>query len=221
LDGEGFAFVPGPDPDTGKAVVSVLRLGGDFIYRSSRNAFTMRATYSAGLPVLGATINSGGEPDGVFNSGLLQLQWAYRLPWLDTEMVLGAEGQLSDAPLLALEQFAIGGRFTVRGYREKQLVRDEGVAGSIEFRVPIWSRTNQQMRFELAPFFDVGYSSNQGRPTPEPRTLMSVGIGGRLQLTRYVAFELYWGQELRQLPVVGEWNLQDAGISLGATIRYP
>jgi len=221
LDGEGIALEPGPDPENGKAVVTVLRFGGELLYRTRRDAFALRSTINWGIDALGATVNGGGIPDGEFFSWLGQLQWARRFQLLDAELIVRGDAQLSNSPLLGLEQFAMGGRYTVRGYREKQLVADNGLVGSIELRIPVWNRPEGLLRLEIAPFVDVGYSWNQGRPNPDQTTLLSVGIGGRLRITDYARLEAYWGRSLRPIDRIGEWNLQDAGVSVGVTVSFP
>jgi len=64
--------------------------------------------------------------------------------------------QLASAPLLPLEQIAVGGRYSVRGYRENQLVRDNGVIGSVEARVPVVRNVSWADVVELASFMDAG-----------------------------------------------------------------
>ena len=129
--------------------------------------------------------------------------------------------QIADRPLLGLEQFVVGGHTSVRGYRKNQLVRYNGLVGSLELRVPVPMPDLREWRprFELAPFVDAGYSWNARGPTDGPTTLVSVGVGGRLGLTDRVHFEIYWGHRLKSVPEIGAANLQDAGLSLGLTWR--
>jgi len=146
--------VPTPGTDDGESNVSVLRFGLEGSYSSRVQAISMRSIFSWGVDALGATVNSGDLPDGRFFAWLGQAQWARRLPWLDVEMLGRVDAQLASDPLLPLEQFAIGGRYTVRGYRENTLVRDNGVVGSVEARVPIYRRVEPPVQVELVPFFD-------------------------------------------------------------------
>lgn len=46
------------------------------------------------------------------------------------------QGQLADQPLVSSEQFSAGGLDTVRGYLESEVLGDDGVAGTLEFRSP-------------------------------------------------------------------------------------
>ena len=158
------------------------------------------------MDALGATKNEGDIPDGQFLAWLGQFQWARRLGWKDTQLIGRGDLQLSDSPLLGLEQFAVGGHGTVRGYRENQLVRDNGVVGSIEARVPIWKASDGRPILELVPFFDAAYSRNRKRPTIGPRTLISAGLGSRLDLGHGIRFEIYWGHPF---PLLGPQNSHD------------
>ena len=85
-------------------------------------------------------------------------------------------GQYTGERLLALEQMAVGGVNTVRGYRENQLVRDRAVVASLEFRVPLLFNKAGAGILELAPFFDFGggWDVHEDR---HPETIASTGIG--------------------------------------------
>ena len=66
-----------------------------------------------------------------------------------------------DRQLPTLEQFAVGGVDSVRGYQENQLVRDQGLTASLELRVPVLRKQERDV-LEAVPFFDVGYAINHG-----------------------------------------------------------
>jgi hemolysin activation/secretion protein len=113
--------------------------------------------------------------------------------------------QLANKPLLTLEQIALGGRYTVRGYPQNTLVRDNAFLASIEARIPLVRSGRWADYLELAPFFDYGQAWNTDRPTGNPPDLAGVGIGLRWGLTipsqvpLRTQFELYWGYPLRQI----------------------
>lgn len=202
-----FDFV-GAGAVSGTATVSVLRFSAEWQRLERNQVFAARSLVSVGLPVLGA--RSGGvSPDGQFVAWLGQFQWARRFePW-GAQAIFRTDVQLSDGALPNLEQFPVGGHASVRGYRENQLVRDEGVVSSIELRLPVW-RWEGRSIVELAPFFDFGYANNLDRPTPDPHTLASVGVGLRLYPLPSVQAQLYWGHQIESVPTSG--NLQDDGI---------
>ena len=85
-------------------------------------------------------------------------------------------GQWTDEPLLALEQFSVGGFETVRGYLENQLVRDRGIVSSVEFRVPVLFNKAGAGIVQLAPFFDFGGAWNV-EGSPSPTSIYSIGVG--------------------------------------------
>jgi hemolysin activation/secretion protein len=221
LGGERFSFVPGPHD--GVAKIAVVRFGTDALYRSSQQVVALRSMLSVGLDALDSTINSGEVPDSRFVSWLLQAQGARRLPWLETQIFGALSLQLADRPLLGLEQFALGGRYTVRGYRESQLVRDQGVAGTLELRFPVPLPHSERWRpsLALAPFFDAGRSWNADRGTTGDQNLASVGIGLLLGLNEQAHFEIYWGDSLENVSHFGEDSLEDEGIHLGLTVTLP
>jgi hemolysin activation/secretion protein len=180
---------------------------------------------SWGIDVAGATLNAGDIPDGRFVAWLGQLQVASRLPWLDAQILTRFEVQLSNDPLLPLEQLAVGGRYTVRGYRENTLVRDNGLAASLELRVPLFQRSDPAIRIEMAPFVDIGRSWNDTRSGPleetTSKTLASVGLGARMMLGQWGFGELYWGHRFMGVTDSGESDLQDDGIHFRISLNLP
>jgi hemolysin activation/secretion protein len=201
--------------------VGVMRFGFEAIARSQRRVLAGRSTFNVGSQALAAPVFGAPDIDGVFFSWLGQSQWVERLPWLRAESIARLELQLAAHPLVALEQFAVGGRYTVRGYRQNQLVRDNGVVGSLELRIPLYERLDPRVRIDLAPFVDVGTSWNTGRSTIGDRTLLGIGIGLRGSLTRYLGFEFYWAYPVLDSVRVGAHDLQDEGINFGVFARWP
>ncbi|QDH33130.1 ShlB/FhaC/HecB family hemolysin secretion/activation protein [Porphyrobacter sp. YT40] len=146
-----------------------------------------RATVSQGLPVLGAT--RADDPlasrfDAV--PDFTTLSW-----WLNwrrgiaprVSLSLASTGQLSTAPLLVGESFALGGNSFLRGYDFAQRVGDEGVAGSAELRYD-WPRALGAARHvQLYAFADGGTVSNLGTGVGGG-TLASSGAGLRTDITR-------------------------------------
>lgn len=218
LLGEPFSFSPGAQ--NGEQTVSALRTSIEWTYRTQTQAIAARSRFSLGLNVLGATNNSGSVPDSKFFSWLGQFQWARVLdPW-GIQSIFRVDSQLSADPLLTLEQIAVGGRYTVRGYRENQLVRDNGLVTSLEFRIPLIRNKKWADYVELAPFGDYGRAWNTEATTPHPKTIASVGIGLRLANTLMknsfklrTQFEIYWGHSLKSVDTPGD-DLQDDGIHL-------
>lgn len=201
----------------GRSAVTALRLALEWTERSQNQVFAVRSRFSVGMDAFGATINQGGLPDGQFVAWLGQVQWARRLTDWGLQIITRLDVQLAAQPLLSLEQIAVGGRFTVRGYRENQVVRDNAILASVEFRIPLMRNKWWADVVQLAPFIDYGNAWNTKFSTPAPRNLASVGLGLRwaLALTSPVSLrpecEIYWGVPLNNVATEGG-NLQDAGV---------
>jgi hemolysin activation/secretion protein len=215
----GDPFTLSPGARDGKSVVTAIRFAQEAVYRTQNQVIAGRSRFSVGLDALGATINTGDQPDGKFFAWLGQFQWVRRLGILDSQAILRSDLQVAADPLLALEQIALGGRFSVRGYRENTLLRDSAFLASLEIRVPVIRSQRWADFVELAPFADYGRGWNRKGPTPDPQDLSSIGIGLRWAAT--IAWpvpirpqlEVYWGHALREIKTPGG-DLQDKGLHL-------
>jgi len=225
VDGRGFGFPgTGADPETGESTLAVLRVGGEWLHRTRSRVLALRQLASVGLPVLGATENPSGTPDSRFASFLTQLRFAERFERLwDAELLFRTDLQLSTEPLMPIEQIGVGGLYSVRGYRENQLVRDQAVIASLEARLPLYRSPGRAHWVQLAPFVDVGrgWSSRQRDETPPSQTLVSVGVGIRYGFLRFLQAELYWGASLSKVPDPPTRTLQDDGIYFRVAAEYP
>jgi len=217
LLGEPFAFSPGTR--NGVAIDTAVRLSAEWVDRSPTQVIAARSRFSVGIDALGATINPGDLPDGHFFAWLGQFQWARRLTASDVELLWRLDLQLTADPLLPLEQVGLGGRYSVRGYRENQLVRDNALIASLEAHLPLVRNRRWADYVQVVPFADVGKGWNQHFATPEPTTLASIGLGLRWAATfgtvvpLHPQFEVFWGHKLKDVQTEGG-NLQDQGIHL-------
>lgn len=213
LLGRGFPFSDGVEPD-GKSSVTVLRFIQEWLSRSADQVLAARSTFSLGIDAFDATINGGDAPDGRFFAWLGQLQWARRLGETDSQLVFRLQGQLTSDPLLPLEQFAVGGLWSVRGYPTNALVRDQGFATGLELRVPVLYREDGAPLLQLVPFVDAGGAWYKGRggDTPDPTTIASAGLGLRFDPHERIHAEVYWGKAFQKddLDRPGD-SLQDDG----------
>lgn len=207
LLGLPFSFDAGPKD--GVSRVSALRFSQSWFQRGSERVFAGRSTFSHGIDAIDATINNGSAPDGKFQTWLGQLQWLERYPGNQSELVMRGNIQLADDPLLPLEQFAIGGANSVRGYRENQLVGDSGVNYSIEYRYPLYQENENY--WQVAVFTDYGRVWNKERTITQPNDIYSAGIGIRWTNNKGAGFDIYWGESLREA-VGRNNNLQDDGV---------
>jgi hemolysin activation/secretion protein len=214
----------------------------DWLHRDQNQVLAARVQLSWGIDALDATTHNKRDregsaqlPDGRFVASLIQLQWARRFGSLGIETIVRGDLQLSNDPLLGLEQIAVGGYATVRGYRQNQRVQDQAAITSLEVRIPIWRDPRHIGVIELAPFVDYarvwdqsGRSSGARSPDDlrpinlkkrKAKTLSSAGIGLRWTLPRFLSAQIYWGQNINSVETSGD--LQDSGVQFLITCRFP
>ena len=219
LLGRGFSFTPATED--GEAKATVLRFGEDYTFRSNNQVFALRTTISVGIDAADATINKGPIADGEFVVGLVQAQLARRFEFLDSQLLARLDTQFSDSALLNMEQFAIGGVRTVRGYADNTLITDNGIVGSLEWRVPVWRSGRGKSTLELVPFVDYGKGWNTDRDDPDTDRLLSVGLGALLQAGDRCRLELWYGEALEDdiVEPIGS-SLQEDGFSFSVSVRF-
>ena len=196
----------------GKSNVTVLRFSQDWVKRSANKVLAARSQFSLGVDAFDATTNNTGT-DGRFFSWLGQFQWVQQLS-PRTLLLTRFTAQLTGDSLLSLEKFSVGGLDTVRGYRQNQLVTDNGIVGSVELRFPPISNYKA---FQLAPFFDVGTAWNNRESNPSTNTLASLGLGLIWQPSRHLNLRLDYGIPLIDVNNRGD-TLQDEGLYF--SLRY-
>ncbi len=207
LGDEPFSFVPWAEE--GRAKVALLYFGQDWILREPQQVLALRSTFKLGLDAFGSTRRDEG-PDSRFFSWLGQAQWAKRIEG-GHQLILRGDLQLTTDPLMTMEQYALGGLDSVRGYRTNQLVRDNAFFASAEYRLPLGDESGRIQGLELAVFADFGYGWNHDRPSPEIHSIYSVGVGLVWDANPALHAELFWGIPLREVDNLG-YSIQDEGI---------
>ena len=215
LLGRHFSFSPGVED--GKSDVTVVRFSQEWISRSSTQVTAFSSVFSFGVDALGADSN---EPYTDFFMWLGQFQWTRMLPEpLGGQVLVRADLQLTDDPLLPYEKFSIGGINSVRGYREDEIVRDKGAFGSLEYRHPLFnlsvpkiSKTKEDGKLYLVLFTDWGWGENNDLPTPDPSSISSAGVGFRWHPSGKLFGEVYFAEAFRDTDHFGDKDLQDYGI---------
>ncbi|MBU4264329.1 MAG: BamA/TamA family outer membrane protein [Proteobacteria bacterium] len=210
---EPFSFSRGADD--GETRVTVVRLSQEFIDRTYDQALALRSIFSFGINALDSTIHGDDRPDSQFVAWLGQTQYARRLSERGIRLILRGDLQLANDELLDLERFPVGGARTVRGYRENELVRDNGYAVSAELRYPLWTEAEDgapRSLLEAAVFMDYGAAWNKGENQDH---LHSVGFGLLWNLwshgLRYYG-EIYLAHDIKEAKPEQDHNLQDDGI---------
>ena len=237
---QSFLFYGTPDQMTfnsfpgfqnGAATVSALRFAQDWTHRTLDTVLAVRSRFSVGLNVLGATINANPDtPDGQFFSWLGQAQGIKQFGenLLGMQLLGHMDLQLTNSPLFPVEQVSLGGRYTVRGYREVTILRDNSFIASVEPRFPLLRWANGEPMVQFAPFVDVAHGWNMGENRPAvtapittfPDTLASVGAGLRWNIlpNDKAIFEVYWGQQLNHVSSIGN-TIQGHGVHLGIVVN--
>lgn len=202
LRNQPFPLSPGADND-GNTRVFALRFFQDWTQQNALEVIAFRSQFSAGLDAFDSTTNKPipetGEfvPDSRFFAWQGQGQWI-RVLAADTLLLVRANAQLSDKGLLSSEQFTLGGLGSVRGYRQNQLLADNGVFASAEVQLPIL-RTGKNKSaptgiLQIIPFFDIGTAwNNSGIENANTSTLVSLGMGLQWRDRNDFSARLDWG----------------------------
>ena len=189
----------------GKCNVTALRLSQTALWHNNTDVVSFRQVLSMGLHAWHASIYKGQDippgqtedrytADGRFTAWLLQFQWAKRYSPLKLQSIFRTDMQLAFDPLLSMEQFAVGGAYSVRGYRENQYVSDNGLVSSLEFRYPVYHTARQEV--QVMTFYDYGQSWNYNERMQQ-HVLSSVGLGLRYTFTDWVTAQMYWGEKIK------------------------
>jgi len=206
-----YPLSPGAD-EQGRTSTSTLRFFQQWTKRSNQQVLAFRSQFNLGLGILGATTNENGEPDSRFLSWQGQGQWVRQLA-PDTLLLLKADAQLSNTRLLGLEQFALGGQESVRGYRQDFLLKDNGLLGTAEVRLPILRASKIGGLLQIAPFIDVGtgWNSSGAPASNSPNTLIGTGVGLLWRQGNNLTVRLDFGVPLISIKSKGD-TLQEKGI---------
>ena len=215
LAGRPFSLSPGAVD--GESSVTVLRFGQEWLSRTQQQVIALRSSFHFGIDALGAT-NDGTRRNGEFFAWLGQGQYIRRLDRRGTQVILRGDAQWTSDQLLSLEQFSIGGIDTVRGYRENQIVRDTGVIGSVELRVPVWLRGTGRPILQVAGFYDIGAGWDVGAATPDPKMIHSAGVGLIFSPNDKINAEIYWAHRFTETMTPEKKDLQDWGLNFRVAV---
>jgi hemolysin activation/secretion protein len=214
-----FSF--GAGEVAGKARGSAVGIGVEWTRRANSGVLAVRALAEAGVDLLDATRHEA-PPDSDFALLVGQVQYARRVAWRESRLLVNGTLQLAQEPLLAMYKLPVGGRYSVRGYRESQLVRDQGFVASVELQFPAAVDASGQRRGKLdfAVFADYGVSQDETELLVGPRRehLASVGIGVLWDPLPGLHLEVYRGADLADQDNPRE-SLQDRGIHYNASYR--
>ncbi|NJM45921.1 MAG: ShlB/FhaC/HecB family hemolysin secretion/activation protein, partial [Alkalinema sp. RU_4_3] len=192
---------------------TVLRLGPEWLRRDPKGATSLRSQVNIGLPWLGA--------DRQFVSWTGQLE---RSQVLSANHLLTAQlnWQLTPDSLPPAQQFILGGRQTVRGYRQNLRSADNGISFSLEDQITLKRNAAGESLVQVIPFLDLGKVWNDSdNPTPLPKEqfLASLGLGLTWKPVQNLNLRLDYGLPLVKTGDRGS-NLQDASLYFSASYRF-
>ena len=236
----GLPFSLAAGAQDGVSETNAALFTGDWTERGSDYVWTARLSFRHGDDYGDATIY---DPDTDFGFAFNQDVADGRFDLVQTQVsylrrvgnegrmqfAFRSSGQFSADPLMSIEKIAIGGVNTVRGYPENFLVRDNGLALSFEFRVPVSGDpgATSYKNLMLTPFLDYGRSWDElntnnissPRDTSQANSIASVGVSLLWEPLRGLSANLIWGTSVHDDLDKGEdprdfrdSNLQDNGI---------
>lgn len=103
----------------------------------------------------------------------------------DWQARAAVNGQYTDDPLVASEQYGIGGSNSVRGFDEREFADDRGYSGSIEIYTPDLCRLLgiKEIQSRALVFYDRGYVSRLDPLPGETKSTEIASIGPGLRIT--------------------------------------
>ncbi|WP_439343147.1 ShlB/FhaC/HecB family hemolysin secretion/activation protein [Vacuolonema iberomarrocanum] len=209
-----FPLSPGAD-DEGRTRISALRFGQDWVQRSSLHVLAGRSQFNVGVDLFDPTINEN-APDSRFFSWRGQGQWV-RLLGRDTLLFVRGDVQLTGDSLPSFEQIGLGGQATVRGYRQNELLTDNGALISAEVRIPVLRVPAVDGILQVAPFVEGGVGWNNDTPDPDPNSLVGLGLGLLWRMGENFTARFDWGIPLVDTDTGGN-SWQEDGFYF--SIRY-
>ncbi|TVQ47730.1 MAG: ShlB/FhaC/HecB family hemolysin secretion/activation protein [Gloeocapsa sp. DLM2.Bin57] len=202
-----FPIARGSEED-GYSRIFALRFFQEYIYRNSQEVFLVNSQFNLGLDTFNATINVEG-PDSQFFSWQGQLQYL-RLLNRDTTLLVRGDIQLTPDSLLSLEQYSLGGVYSVRGYPQDALIADNGLFLSTEVRFNLAKIPNWNATLQLGPFIDFGTVWNSDDFPLIKNTLASTGLTVQFLVGDKFRAKLDYGIPLIDLNNTGN-SLQENG----------
>lgn len=134
-----------------------------------------------------------------YRIGLRQRLGAWRV---DAQL----DGQLASGPLISSEQYAIGGRDSVRGYLEAEALGDDGARFGIELGTPVLTPADWPLALNALAFYETGWvHTQQALPGQvSDQVLAAVGVGLRARAARGLTAAMDYAHALRAGPRTGK-----------------
>lgn len=107
------------------------------------------------------------------------------------------DAQLTNDPLIAGEQFGLGGMNSVRGFEERAISSDSGARLSAE----VWTPPIETLKdLRLLGFIDYGYMDREAVQVGEENSdnIMSIGVGARWNWEKHINLALDYGYVINE-----------------------
>ncbi|WP_170357388.1 ShlB/FhaC/HecB family hemolysin secretion/activation protein [Ruegeria arenilitoris] len=128
-------------------------------------------------------------------------------------------GQFTTDRLPSVEEYFLGDRYALRGYRFDEVDGDSGISAIFEVSHSYFPRSQSIHRLTPFAFFDVGYISNNDPASfeVESATLASTGLGLDIEFKQNLFLSGYVGVPLRDGPLT---DSGDPGAYLALTTSW-
>ncbi|MBV9575455.1 MAG: ShlB/FhaC/HecB family hemolysin secretion/activation protein [Gammaproteobacteria bacterium] len=183
-----------------------LNIGGTYNFADRwYGANLVSVDVRQGLPIFGYTADTNpntattSRPGGHGNYTKLVVV-ASRLQSIKGPLYLYGmiQGQEAASPLLAPEQFSIGGSQIGRGYDVAELIGDKGAASTLELRLDQNFNKPLLQKLQFYVFYDAGmiWNFKYIGGVPRKQSLTSTGLGIRFFASKYISGNIMWTQPL-------------------------
>jgi len=211
---------------TGPNNVTNLWFSLQGLNRGKKRVLVWQGKLKWGVDALDASIRTDDHADGKYAAVQGNFYFSQYINKVVDKIVVRGMGQIANDTVLSTEKFAAGGVHTVRGYRENQFVRDNGVAGSIELYFPIGDGGGNPTDLTVVSFIDYARLRNKTSvddPTPITNQIYSIGLGVLWEPKSALQAQAFWGKALKAVSDRDERdendNLQDLGFHLQLSYR--
>lgn len=173
-------------------------------------------------------VNTHSEPNYIY--GLLNLD---RITYFSHDWSWSIHGLFqwsTEGDLLPTEQLSLGGQFSIRGYKENEVIGSSGILGIMELRTPGYNFFRKKGgSLQFLAFTDAGYTWQADRnlfydaetmSSDRTKSLWSVGPGVRYNYKSYITFRLDYGFQL--IDVKGRFmgSGRESRLHMGLFVSY-
>lgn len=180
------------------------------------------ATLTQGLSVLGSTDGNSANPsrsDGRddFTKVTASVSHLQKIGG-GFNLLAAASGQYAADPLLAAEEFGVGGAGLGRGYDSSEIIGDHGLAAKLEVQYGRESNLAYLRDYQAYAFYDAGAVWNKGDSGRD--SLASTGFGVRMNLSDNVSGGLEVAKPLTRGVATNSADPRAPRLFFNLTVRY-